>query len=117
MVVACSDRHAALVLPWRNVASRRGQGLSGAGQIFRDEQGKEVLFSGDNPCRFTQANSEMSALLGRMPAALVTTLASGTVTVRKEGGAEEQYGVSGGFFEVSNNRATLLADSVGTAAG
>ena len=41
----------------------------------------------------------------------------GTLTVRKEGGAEDRYAVSGGFFEVSNNRATVLADSVGVAKG
>jgi len=45
-------------------------------------------------------------------AALVTALASGTLTVRVPGGAEEKFIVSGGFFEVSNNRATVLADSV-----
>ena len=45
-------------------------------------------------------------------AALVTTLASGTLTVRHVGGNEERMGVSGGFFEVSNNRATVLADSL-----
>jgi F-type H+-transporting ATPase subunit epsilon len=48
-------------------------------------------------------------------AALVTALASGTLTVRKAGGAEEQMSVSGGFFEVSDNRATVLADAVGSA--
>ena len=46
-------------------------------------------------------------------AALVTALASGTLTVRKSGGAEERWQVGGGFFEVSNNRATVLADEVG----
>jgi F-type H+-transporting ATPase subunit epsilon len=45
-------------------------------------------------------------------AALVTTLAAGTLTVRHVGGHEERMAVSGGFFEVSNNRATVLADSV-----
>ena len=45
-------------------------------------------------------------------AALVTALAAGTLTVRQAGGAEERYAVSGGFFEVSNNRATVLADGV-----
>ena len=51
-------------------------------------------------------------------AALVTGLAAGTLTVRKVGGSEERLEVSGGFFEVSNNRATVLADSVtGTVAG
>lgn len=47
-------------------------------------------------------------------APLVTTLAEGTLKMRKAGGAEETLGVSGGFFEVSNNRATVLADSVTT---
>jgi len=46
-------------------------------------------------------------------AALVTALAPGTLTVRKVGGTEERWQVSGGFFEVSNNQATVLADSVG----
>ena len=46
-------------------------------------------------------------------AALVTALAAGTLTVRKVGGSEETWQVSGGFFEVSNNSATVLADSVG----
>ena len=45
-------------------------------------------------------------------AALVTALASGMLTVRHAGGREELMQVSGGFFEVSNNRATVLADSV-----
>ena len=45
-------------------------------------------------------------------AALVTALASGTLTIRQLGGAEQRLAVSGGFFEVSNNRATVLADSV-----
>jgi F-type H+-transporting ATPase subunit epsilon len=45
-------------------------------------------------------------------AALVTGLASGSLTVRKAGGAEEKLTVSGGFFEVSSNKATVLADSV-----
>jgi len=45
-------------------------------------------------------------------AALVTGMAEGTLTVRRPGGAEEQWQVSGGFFEVSNNKATVLADSV-----
>ena len=46
-------------------------------------------------------------------AALVTALARGTLTVRGGGGAEERWDVAGGFFEVSNNAATVLADSVG----
>lgn len=46
-------------------------------------------------------------------AALVTGLAGGALTVRKAGGEEARWSVSGGFFEVSSNRATVLADSVG----
>jgi F-type H+-transporting ATPase subunit beta len=37
---------------------------------FRDAQGKDVLLFIDNIFRFTQANSEVSALLGRMPSAV-----------------------------------------------
>jgi F-type H+/Na+-transporting ATPase subunit beta len=37
---------------------------------FRDEEGKDILFFVDNIFRFTQAGSEMSALLGRMPSAV-----------------------------------------------
>ena len=46
-------------------------------------------------------------------AALVTGLASGTLSVRKSDGETERWTVEGGFFEVSNNRATVLADGVG----
>jgi F-type H+-transporting ATPase subunit epsilon len=45
-------------------------------------------------------------------AGMVTALASGTLKVRHAGGAEDRWQVSGGFFEVSNNKATVLADSV-----
>jgi len=48
-------------------------------------------------------------------AALVTALASGALTVRAAAGAEQRWQVSGGFFEVSNNVATVLADEVGAA--
>ncbi len=37
---------------------------------FRDAEGKDVLLFIDNIFRFTQANSEVSALLGRMPSAV-----------------------------------------------
>ena len=37
---------------------------------FRDEQGQDVLLFVDNIFRFTQAGSEVSALLGRMPSAV-----------------------------------------------
>src|SRR5579862_9564168 len=41
-----------------------------AAEYFRDEEGKDVLLFLDNIFRFTQANSEVSALLGRMPSAV-----------------------------------------------
>ncbi len=44
-------------------------GLSIA-EYFRDEQGQDVLMFIDNIFRFTQAGSEVSALLGRMPSAV-----------------------------------------------
>ena len=44
-------------------------GLSQA-EYFRDEEGKDVLFFVDNIFRFTQAGSEVSALLGRIPSAV-----------------------------------------------
>jgi len=49
-------------------------------------------------------------------AALVTGLAGGTLVMRKAGGGESTLQVSGGFFEVSHNRATVLADAVSGAA-
>ncbi|MEH7235228.1 F0F1 ATP synthase subunit beta [Bacillus sp. JJ1562] len=39
-------------------------------EYFRDDQGQDVLFFIDNIFRFTQAGSEVSALLGRMPSAV-----------------------------------------------
>ncbi|MCH8012434.1 MAG: F0F1 ATP synthase subunit beta [Candidatus Marinimicrobia bacterium] len=47
-------------------------GLSGLAmaEYFRDEEGKDVLLFIDNIFRFTQAGSEVSALLGRMPSAV-----------------------------------------------
>jgi len=39
-------------------------------EYFRDEQGQDVLLFVDNIFRFTQAGSEVSALLGRMPSAV-----------------------------------------------
>ena len=41
-----------------------------AAEYFRDEEGKDVLLFVDNIFRFTQAGSEVSALLGRMPSAV-----------------------------------------------
>ena len=47
-------------------------GLSGLAmaEYFRDDEGKDVLLFIDNIFRFTQAGSEVSALLGRMPSAV-----------------------------------------------
>ncbi len=41
-----------------------------AAEYYRDEEGKDVLMFIDNIFRFTQAGSEVSALLGRMPSAV-----------------------------------------------
>jgi len=45
-------------------------------------------------------------------AALVTPLGAGVLTVRQPGGEEVRWRVSGGFFEVGEDRATVLADEV-----
>lgn len=47
-------------------------GLTGltVAEYFRDEEGQDVLLFVDNIFRFTQAGSEVSALLGRMPSAV-----------------------------------------------
>jgi len=47
-------------------------GLSGltVAETFRDEEGVDVLYFVDNIFRFSQAGSEVSALLGRMPSAV-----------------------------------------------
>src|SRR5499433_3370490 len=41
-----------------------------AAEYFRDEEGRDVLLFIDNIFRFTQANSEVSTLLGRIPSAV-----------------------------------------------
>ena len=52
--------------------ARQRVGLTGLtiAEYFRDEEGKDVLLFIDNIFRFTQAGSEVSALLGRMPSAV-----------------------------------------------
>jgi F-type H+-transporting ATPase subunit beta len=52
--------------------ARARVGLSGLtlAEYFRDEEGQDVLLFIDNIFRFTQAGSEVSALLGRMPSAV-----------------------------------------------
>ena len=55
-------------------------------EYFRDEEGQDVLFFVDNIFRFTQAGSEVSALLGRIPSAVgyQPTLATDMGTFKKE---------------------------------
>lgn len=78
--------------------ARARVGLSGLtlAEQFRDESGADVLFFVDNIFRFTQAGSEVSALLGRIPSAVgyqptlatdmgalqerITSLQSGSIT-------------------------------------
>ena len=64
---------------WANERTTRSKGPCGIkrlniGEYFRDGegtgQGKDILFFVDNIFRFTQAGSEVSALLGRMPSAV-----------------------------------------------
>ncbi len=52
--------------------ARARVGLSGltVAEYFRDVEGQDVLFFVDNIFRFTQAGSEVSALLGRIPSAV-----------------------------------------------
>ena len=52
--------------------ARARVGLTGLtlAEYFRDEEGQDVLFFMDNVFRFTQAGSEVSALLGRIPSAV-----------------------------------------------
>ena len=69
-----SDSKAALVYGQMNEppGARARVGLSGLtmAEYFRDEEGQDVLFFVDNIFRFTQAGSEVSALLGRIPSAV-----------------------------------------------
>jgi len=50
--------------------ARVGQTALAMAEYFRDEGGQDVLLFIDNIFRFTQANSEVSALLGRIPSAV-----------------------------------------------
>jgi F-type H+-transporting ATPase subunit epsilon len=49
-------------------------------------------------------------------APLVTALAAGRITARTPGGDELGWQVTGGFFEVADNQATVLADEVSESA-
>jgi F-type H+-transporting ATPase subunit beta len=68
------DSKAALVYGQMNEppGARARVGLTGLtlAEYFRDEEGQDVLLFVDNIFRFTQAGSEVSALLGRIPSAV-----------------------------------------------
>jgi F-type H+-transporting ATPase subunit beta len=72
--VGASGSKAALVYGQMNEppGARARVGLTGltVAEYFRDEEGQDVLFFVDNIFRFTQAGSEVSALLGRIPSAV-----------------------------------------------
>ncbi|HRK95150.1 MAG TPA: F0F1 ATP synthase subunit beta [Rhodospirillales bacterium] len=72
--VGGSGSKAALVYGQMNEppGARARVGLTGLtlAEYFRDEEGQDVLFFVDNIFRFTQAGSEVSALLGRIPSAV-----------------------------------------------
>ncbi|MDJ0895391.1 MAG: F0F1 ATP synthase subunit beta [Alphaproteobacteria bacterium] len=75
--------------------ARARVGLTGltVAEYFRDKEGQDVLFFVDNIFRFTQAGSEVSALLGRIPSAVGYQPTLGTdmgtlqerITTTKEG--------------------------------
>ncbi len=74
VIVPDGESKAALVYGQMNEppGARARIGLSGLtlAEYFRDEEGQDVLFFVDNIFRFTQAGSEVSALLGRIPSAV-----------------------------------------------
>ncbi|NNE85696.1 MAG: F0F1 ATP synthase subunit beta [Alphaproteobacteria bacterium] len=74
VIVPDGDSKAALVYGQMNEppGARARVGLTGLtlAEYFRDEEGQDVLFFVDNIFRFTQAGSEVSALLGRIPSAV-----------------------------------------------
>ncbi len=69
-----ADSKVALVYGQMNEppGARARVGLTGltVAEYFRDQEGQDVLFFVDNIFRFTQAGSEVSALLGRIPSAV-----------------------------------------------
>ena len=74
VIVPDGESKAALVYGQMNEppGARARVGLAGLtlAEYFRDEEGQDVLFFVDNIFRFTQAGSEVSALLGRIPSAV-----------------------------------------------
>ena len=75
--------------------ARMRVGLTGLtmAEYFRDKGGKDVLLFIDNIFRFTQAGSEVSALLGRMPSAVgyQPTLATEAYITDRDGCAPGAY--------------------------
>jgi len=74
IVLDSKESKAALVYGQMNEppGARARVGLTGltVAEYFRDYEGQDVLLFVDNIFRFTQANSEVSALLGRIPSAV-----------------------------------------------
>ena len=74
VIVPDGESKAALVYGQMNEppGARARVGLAGLtlAEYFRDQEGQDVLFFVDNIFRFTQAGSEVSALLGRIPSAV-----------------------------------------------
>ncbi len=72
---------------------------------------EEAIFSG--PAEMIFASGVMGDL-GIMPrhAPLLTQLKPGEVRLKKEGGEEEFYYISGGMLEIQPNVVTVLADTV-----
>ena len=74
VIVPDGESKAALVYGQMNEppGARARVALTGLTQAeyFRDQEGQDVLFFVDNIFRFTQAGSEVSALLGRIPSAV-----------------------------------------------
>jgi F-type H+-transporting ATPase subunit beta len=72
--IGTDESKAALVYGQMNEppGARARVGLTGLtlAEYFRDEEGQDVLFFVDNIFRFTQAGSEVSTLLGRIPSAV-----------------------------------------------
>ena len=71
---------------------------------------EQSLFSG--PVQFvvaTGSQGELGVSPGHAP--LLTNLRPGPVRITKEGGEEEVYYLSGGFFEIQPNIISILADS------
>src|SRR5256886_12598118 len=93
-----------------------------AAEYFRDEEGQDVLLFIDNIFRFTQAGSEVSALLGRMPSAVGYQPTLGTemgqlqerITSTKKGSitSVQAIYVPADAFTGTQGRYVKLADTV-----